>query len=532
MISRNKVLWIALLVYLLLVSVILTASLFLDEGHFIFALDDPYIHMSMAKNFAAHGNWATNNMDFTSASSSPLWVLLISAVYYLFGVSVAAPFILNILFQILSIVIAYNILREFGVSKFLFYALLAFVLITPMPAILFTGMEHSAQVSFALLFVLLSSRLISSDANKNNNTIKYLLLVTPILTGLRFECLFLVSVVSLLLLLRKNFFYSSLIFFSGILPIVIYGIISTSHGWFFLPNPILLKSSLPGYTQVEILRSCYRAFKNITEPHIFLFLIVSSFLYVFNYKRLKNLWCRKQVFLLIVIFTTILNMSLIEFHQNGWFYRYDAYLMALGVIAIVISVYDYVPHILDLLNKKAGIFVRSTILILTILLISPFVLRALTFFEIPFATKNIHDQHFQISKFVNNYASGITLAANDIGMIDFFSNSEVLDLYGLANMDVARDKLNRRYSTEEIDNITKRRDIKLAIVYENGYEQYGGLPSGWEKIGEWTMTDHNFVCGYETVTFFSVNNKDINNLRKILREFSGQLPESVTYKIF
>lgn len=530
MILKNKSLWFVFLAYSLLVAALLVMSLYLNEGHFVLALDDPYIHMSMAKNFVNHGNWATNNMDFTSASSSPLWILLISAVYFIFGVSVSAPFVLNILFQFAAIFIAYRIFKEFDVSKYLFYALMAFALITPLPAILFTGMEHSAQVTFALLFVLLSTRLISGSDDKNR-VFRYLLIATPFLTGLRYESMFIVSVVCLLLVFRKKYLFALLLLIFGALPIVIYGFISVSHGWYFLPNPILLKSSLPAVSLMGVLKFFHRAFKNITEPHIFLLLIISVFLFVINYVRQKKFWSRKQVFLMIVILTTIVNMSLIEFHQNGWFYRYDAYLMALGIIAVIIGINDYIPEIKALLNTQK-VIVRTAAIVMTVILILPFLLRAVTFMEVPFATNNIYDQHYQMSSFVREYASGINLAANDIGMIDFGTDNGVLDLYGLSNMEVARDKLERRYDTESINKITKEAGIRLAIVYENGYGQYGGLPRNWVKIGEWTMTDYNFVCGYETTTFFSVNSADTDKLRNMLKNYSAKLPGSVVFKIF
>lgn len=529
MIYRNKDLGIVIIFYVLLVSALLAGSLILNGGQFILALDDPYIHMTMAKNFVSHGNWATNNMDFTSASSSPLWILLLSGVYLIFGVSAAAPFILNIIFQLAAIVFAYRILKQFNVSEYLSLILTVLILVIPLMPILFVGMEHSAQIFFALLFVMLGSRLIAG-VEKETNTALFLVLITPVLTGLRYESMFLVFVVSVLLLFRKKFFLSLMIFAAGALPIVIYGIISTSQGWYFLPNPILLKSSMPELTAQGLLRFFHRAYLNLTEPHIFLIMILGTFLYFFNYSKPGDFWNRKQVILLIALLTAFINMSMIEFHQNGWFYRYDAYLMAICAIALVIGFYDYLPNLLKLLKRLPGIFTKIAVVTLVIVLISPLVLRAFTFLEVPFAAKNIHDQHYQLSLFVKNHLSGIDLAANDIGMIDFYSNTGVIDLYGLANMDVAGDKLNKRYGPAEIDRITKQANIKLAIVYETGYEQYGGLPAGWQKIGEWTMTDHNFVCGYETTDFFSVDKNETENLRKLLDGFSGELPRSVIYR--
>jgi hypothetical protein len=44
-------------IYACVTVAILIASYHLSSGHFIYALDDTYINMAMAKNFALHGVW-------------------------------------------------------------------------------------------------------------------------------------------------------------------------------------------------------------------------------------------------------------------------------------------------------------------------------------------------------------------------------------------------------------------------------------------------------------------------------------------
>jgi hypothetical protein len=538
---NRKPLYIAIAIYLLVGTAILTVSLYLNQGHFVYALDDAYIHMDMAKNLVMHGKFGTNGMDFTSASSSPLWVLLLSAVYYVFGVSIVAPFFLNILFQIFSLYIAFQILKESHTSpssRWLLTFLLAFVFITPFFTALFSAMEHSAQIAFALLFAFLSSKLISGDEDKG--LIKYLVLITPILTGLRYESMFLVLVVSFLLLLRKKYIFSISIFGLGLLPVLIYGIVSLSHGWYFFPNSILLKSPPPDYSVFGMLKFFHNGFKNITQAHILLLLIIAFFLYGFNYIKKGDLWSWKQVFLLVSMLTTIFNLGMIRFHQNGWFYRYDAYLMAIGITAIAVnlsSLWGGTPADQaagmegrrGLLGDRIRGFAKYIVLILSWVIISPFIFRAFTLFQVPLATNNIYDQHYQMAQFVRDYGYRINLAANDIGMINFYSDSRILDLYGLTDMDVARSKFIGKYSTDVIENLITKGNIRLAIVYANGYDMYGGLPPSWIKIGEWTMTNYNVVCGYETVTFFSITKEDEEGLRKKLNDFSQHLPPSVAY---
>src|SRR4029453_12096 len=53
-----------------------------QTGHaFVYAQDDPYIHLSLARTLADHGVWGLRADQFASASSSPLWTLLLAAMW-------------------------------------------------------------------------------------------------------------------------------------------------------------------------------------------------------------------------------------------------------------------------------------------------------------------------------------------------------------------------------------------------------------------------------------------------------------------
>jgi len=79
---------------------LLAVSVVRNDGHLVYALDDAYIHMAMAKNLATHGVWGVTPNGFTSSSSSPLWVLLLAVSYRLLGVTHLVPLLLNAIFAI------------------------------------------------------------------------------------------------------------------------------------------------------------------------------------------------------------------------------------------------------------------------------------------------------------------------------------------------------------------------------------------------------------------------------------------------
>ena len=58
----------------LCIAVGVTSSILIlrENGHLVYALDDPYIQMAMAKNFVLHGVWGITRFGFTSSSSIAL----------------------------------------------------------------------------------------------------------------------------------------------------------------------------------------------------------------------------------------------------------------------------------------------------------------------------------------------------------------------------------------------------------------------------------------------------------------------------
>src|SRR5205814_6441152 len=88
LLAALALLWAALL---LLYAAILRGT----HGGFVYVLDDPYIHMAMAKHFATVGVWGITPYAFSSSSSSLLWTLLLAGVYRLGGVFELAPLVMT-----------------------------------------------------------------------------------------------------------------------------------------------------------------------------------------------------------------------------------------------------------------------------------------------------------------------------------------------------------------------------------------------------------------------------------------------------
>lgn len=513
----KKSLYITAAAYLGIILVLFTVLYYLNESHFIYVLDDPYIHMTIAKHFSTSGQWALNGLTFSSATSSPLWTLLISLIFFFTGPAAIIPFILNIIFGILAAYAAYRILLSFYAEKYILPVLLTFTFASALPALAFTGMEHSAQIFFSLIFIFLIAR---TAVDEKSNIIT-LIIVSAVLTGLRYEDLFLIFSASIVLTLRKKYAAAFLIFTAGLTPIIIYGLISESHGWMFLPNPILIKSRVGDLTITEVFKIPLRAARKMLEPDI-VFLLPGMIYTIYKNYKVKIRECNKeQIMFFVFLLSYILHML---FAQTGWFFRYEAYLTAIGIIIFWLNIYKDVPIILT----KPKWYVK-TVLALVLLSLAA---RGLTFIMVPPASNNIYTQHYQMQRFVNVLPPETVIAANDIGMLNFYTSNYIVDLWGLADTTAARHRLNGNYSTAAIDSLTKQKNVKLVIVYKEWFDQFGGLPAGWKMIYDWKMNTLNIVNGNETVTFYSLDRSKTSYFEGYLEKFSKGLPNTDTYKFY
>lgn len=530
-IKRHWPLIAGIVVLWIVVAVLLVLSMKRNQGHLVYALDDPYIHMTIAKNFANHGAWSINTEGFVSASSSLLWTLLLAFTYLLFGVSEIAPLILNILFATFLVFLVYHLLKKY-ISRylFLFGILLSLIFFTSLPALIFCGQEHTLQILIVISFVYSSAQMLSRKYVQEKKSVATsttsLLALAPLVTMVRYEGVFLILIVCILLIVFKKWLYSILLGICGTLPIVIYGLVSISNRWFFLPSSVLLKGNMPYSLSsagiVEFLRIIYK--QVLLTPHILFLLLLALLVLIFPNKTQKE--NRKDVAIMTIIFVavTILHMF---FARVGWFYRYEAYLVALGIVVVSIGANLHLLKRFPLEIRKGFARRNIAIILLVGIIMLPFVKRAVvTLTRTPQATTNIFEQQYQMGLFLKKFYQGTNIAANDVGAINYLADIKCLDLWGLTNLEVLKLKMKQKYSTPWIHDLSRQNMVKIALVYESWFKIYGGIPPWWTKVGEWRILN-NVVCSDDRVTFYAVDPSEADNLAKNMKAFSSYLPKFV-----
>ncbi len=495
--------------------------------------------MAIAKNFVQEGVWGINSSGFTSSSSSLLYSLLLSFIYLIFGVNEITPLILNLVFAHLLIYLIYFILKNNNFPSYAIFLCLIFIIFfIPLPHIVFSGMEHTIQIFLTIIFVYYASKLLSEEFNEKkifSSERIYLLILVPLVALIRFEGMFLVLTVSVLFLLRKKIIYSILIGGFGFLPILIYGLISTINGWYFFPNSLILKTNALSFNSGSIFNMIYDFSVSTTNkllecPHILLFLIgVSLILYSQCFKK-KEVWKDSTIMSIIFISITLFHVI---FAQSSILSRYDAYIVALGLFAIIFSTKNYIPQKLNikkhLLEIKEDfsievIFQKVSIILFIMFILLPYIIRSGALILTIKSTNNIYEQQYQMGLFLNKYYNNEVVAANDIGAINYLADVECIDLMGLGTLDIVAAILKGNFTDETIFDLTKDKNCKIAIIYDSWFNRH--IPSQWIKIGEWTIID-NVACGSDTVSFYAVDPEESTNLIANLKEFSPQLPEMV-----
>jgi hypothetical protein len=117
--GRSRGLWrspllVPLAVFLVSLAAALSTALKETDGRLIYALDDAYIHMAVAKNLASHGIWGCTPFHWSSSSSSLLWTFGLGVAYRAFGVHDWTPLVLNVAFAIGTLLVAHVSLLRFG----------------------------------------------------------------------------------------------------------------------------------------------------------------------------------------------------------------------------------------------------------------------------------------------------------------------------------------------------------------------------------------------------------------------------------
>lgn len=523
----------------------------LTGGHFCYSLDDAFIHMAVAKNFALHGVWGITSDAYGSASSSPLFTVLLAAVYRTGINGYMVGFWINVAAAYLLLYSAHRILAKYGMPEFgRTLVLVALIILLPFTVMILTGMEHLLHLWFSLLFVQAVVEMITAE----RVTLRQMLIAGAygaLMTGARFESLFLLGAAGLLLLFYRKIGTALVVGMIAVLPVVIFGVVSVAYGGYILPNSVLLKSSGGSASTGSVLQALqdiivYRLmYGNSTVLGLFnadhskayassisgtslirILIILPLLVVVVKVKGAGNTTRQAVNFGILVSIGCALHLALAAV---GWMFRYEAYLVGLALMSMGLLLWCVWPQA-TAIYQGINLPQKAVLLLLLFFAGSPLLARALSGYRVQYrACRNIYEQQVQMGRFLQQYYPETSVAANDIGAVSFLSDSRIIDVWGLGNNEVAKSKLTGHYSDAYLVGFLKKERVKIAVIYKNWYspELYGK----WAAVGDWTIQD-NVVCADKIVHFFALDSADAPGLRRNLEAFKAQMPASVRAVVY
>jgi hypothetical protein len=211
-----------------------------------------------------------------------------------------------------------------------------------------------------------------------------------------------------------------------------------------------------------------------------------------------------------------------------WFYRYEAYAVALGILAVVVALADlHASGRLSALRAGSTGVGRAAAIVAIVLLCLPLFTRgAFALMHTPVACHEVYRQQVQMGRFFRDYYPGEAIAVNDIGAVSWIAPVEVVDLIGLASNEIAQARRAGRVDAAYIGDIAARRQVAAVAIYESHFRAVNELPPHWIKVGEWTMPTAVAVSG-NTVAFFATSRAHESRLRQALARFDARLPADV-----
>jgi hypothetical protein len=208
----------------------------------------------------------------------------------------------------------------------------------------------------------------------------------------------------------------------------------------------------------------------------------------------------------------------------GWLFRYEAYLVATGVVLVA-------RHLAD---ARADAMPRTTPGRLSLALAAlvwavPLCTRAVqAAAQTPRAVKNIYEQQYQMGLFLHGLPAGSTVMANDIGAITYLADVRLVDLYGLATQETARARREGRVDRALLARLAAPAPPAAVVVYRSWFAD--AIPSDWIQVGTWKVPEEVVVAD-RTVTFYATRPADAVLLSRELAAFEPRLPPTVTARI-
>lgn len=517
------------------------SALHLTDGHWIYCLDDPYIHLAVAENIL-RGGYGINLGEYSSPSSSLLYPFLLAITEGL-RLGELGPLVLNLLAMAGAVYTVGKILEERVWSSpalaganapSAFFQIFAGILLCAILnawALVCTGMEQSLHVFVTLLAFQNFLAMATAEPAQRFRPRMGLIAAIVVLPLLRFEGMAL-AILAIAALAYFGHWRHALLA-AGTIVLAFAGWYCFTHalGLPMIPSSVQVKSeiaesivsqrSLPQLVSSTLATIAYNLrvalFSNVGRS----FLLALAFA---GYALFSNRTTPQRTATFFVSgLALIAGLAHLCFGKLG-LWRYETYALTLLALAAFIGLSAH------LANQRW----RVGLLIVLFALSYPY--WKLTW-RAPSASQNIYQQQYQMHRFAVEYWKK-PVAVNDLGWVSYRNPEYVLDLWGLGSEDARRilgselARIQRGQSNEggtqasALASLVTQKDVELAMLYEDWFRRQ--IPLQWRKVA--VLTTPMISVGHSEVSFYITPHADADEVLRLLHEFEPTLPSGASLR--
>lgn len=462
-------------------------------GMFVYSLDDSYIHLAEAHTLAVYHLWGIGPFGFATASSSPIWTVLLATLERVAGLHIATPIVLNVFFTFGIFYAA-----EKGIERFVprtpvwaRYVLgVLIILVTPLPNIVLMGMEHVAQAFSILSLVLLAVEILMQDSDVETEAWKggLFCFMAALAGALRYEAAFAVGPIFLLLLWRRRVGLAIGIAVSAAIGPAVFGLYSHHVSGYWTPYSVMAKSQAAGGMIGNLRTNGMGLFNWKIGLPVLLTLLPIWLLRL----RSRGFWEPAQLLLLLTFLISVIHILLGPVLY--WILRYDSYFVCLRLFAFFVVFADEVWQrgeerwtFAGLPGWEKGV---AGVACAGLLLCVPVFGRRVQIglFDPVRAAVDRYHEHIQMVRFIGTYYDHDLVMVNDIGALALFTHAHLLDILGLGSVEPLLPALHgRKFDADDVVAWGEEKDAPIALLSSGAPTIQKITPKKWTLVQTWLL---------------------------------------------
>ena len=453
----------------------------------VYSLDDPYIHLALARQIL-HGHYGINPGEFAAPSSSILWPLLL-APFAFTRLSEFLPLVINLAALAVAVWWLARWLETWLSPWWALAATTALALALNLYGLVLTGMENSLQVTLVIIVAVSLMR----------ERLGWPFWLSVVLLPLvRYEGIAISLPVLAYLVLSPGRRAEALAAGAIIAAVVVgFSLFLHNHGVGLLPSSVLAKT---GVAVLEKLPRLDSILVNV-EQQLF-FLVIALFAAALYLREGK---VREAV--LLVLAPTVAHLM---FGRYGWFGRYHIYFAA-WIVILFVTVY-----------LRAGLAkARLLSAALAVWFAYASLDSVIATLTTPQGSRNVADQQKQLAIIARDYLKE-PVAVNDLGFVSYYAPPYILDLGGLASYEALQARTDPA-SDAWIADLMMRHHVEQAMVYDSLFPR---RPVNWIRVATLHLPLPWVTVGDDKVALYSTSPEAAARLRQALERYRKSSPQA------